>query len=551
MSLNDIFKLIGGLGLFIYGINVMSDGLQKAAGNRLKRIFELLTNNILLGVLVGALVTAIVQSSSASTVMVVGFVNAGLMTLKQATGVIMGANIGTTVTAFIVALKLTEVAPVFVGIGVALIIFTKKKSVRQLGEILTGFGVLFIGMDFMSSALKPLRGIPEFAALMKSFSVNPILGVLAGFAVTVILQSSSASVAVLQSLALAGAIEMDAALPILFGQNIGTCVTAMISSVGASVTAKRAAVVHLLFNVIGTTMFLIIIYVGGGIFTNYTQGTTNPFVSAILRLDPGDVVQQIANTHIIFNVTTTLILLPFAGLLVKASTKLIKSKEEPMEAGVKYIDDRLLETPAIAVNNAVKEAIRMGRIAQQNYGVAMEAFFKADERLVEDVYRREEIVNQLEKDITSFLVKLSSRHLTDEQAQITTGLFHTINDIERIGDHSDNLAELAQYSIENKLKFSETAIKELEGMVEIVNGALDNCLTALDKGDFSLARVALSQEDEVDRIEKELRTNHIGRLNNQLCVPGSGVVFLDIISNLERIADHCSNIALYVLDREK
>jgi phosphate:Na+ symporter len=405
-------------------------------------------------------------------------------------------------------------------------------------------------MGLMSNAMKPLKDVPEFGAILETFSVNPILGVLAGFAVTVILQSSSASVAVLQGLAIAGAIEMESALPILFGQNIGTCVTAMLSSIGASVAAKRAAVVHLLFNLIGTSLFLIIIYGGGWILTGGEPGAANPFISFILGM--ADTVEgQIADVHIIFNITNTLLLLPFANYLVIIAKKIIKDKDESFEAGVKYIDERLLETPYIAVDNTMKEVVRMGRIAQKNCILAIDSIQKSDEKMVEEVFRIEQVINQLNRDITDYLVKLSAKKLTEGQNKTVTGLYHVINDIERIGDHADNLAELAQYKIENKLKFSDLAKGELENIKSIISDILEKALTALENEDFDSARAALELEDQIDDIEKELRINHILRLSNNLCVPASGVIFLDIISNLERVGDHCSNISLSVLDSEK
>jgi phosphate:Na+ symporter len=534
MTVEMIFELLGGLGLFIYGMNVMGGGLQKAAGDRLKRLLEILTTNRIMGVLVGALITVLIQSSSATTVMVVGFVNAGLMSLMQATGVIMGANIGTTVTAQLVAFKLTDIAPVVVAVGVALLLFGPKKKYRQLGEILTGFGILFIGMHLMSSSMKPLRDLEAFRDLMATFGRNRFLGILAGFAVTAVIQSSSASIGLLQALAVNNLVTLNVALPILFGQNIGTCVTALLSSIGTNITARRAAIIHLIFNIIGTAIFI---------------GITGPVVK-IVQYFGGDTVRQIANAHTFFNVTNTLILLPFASLLVMASRKLIPGEEEK-DSVLKYLDHRILETPSIAVVQTVKEVARMGRTAQETLRYATEGFMKEDERLLNLCLQKEKVVNAMERELTQFLVDLANSGLSSVENDLVTGLFHTINDIERIGDHAENIAELGQYRIDNNLVFSDAAQKELQSMTDYVCSMVKDVITALENKDFNLARDIRNREDEVDRMERELREGHIGRLNNHQCVPSSGIVFLDVISNLERIADHCSNIALAILDRVK
>jgi len=534
MTIDIVFEFMGGLAMFIYGMNVMGAGLQKAAGDRLKRLLEILTSNRLMGVLVGAVITAIIQSSSATTVMVVGFVNAGLMSLMQAAGVIMGANIGTTVTAQLVAFKLTDIAPVVVAVGVALLLFGSKRKHRQLGEILTGFGILFIGMHLMSSSMKPLRELETFANIMASFGRNRFLGVLAGFGITAIIQSSSASIGILQALAANNLVTLNIALPILFGQNIGTCVTALISSIGTNLNARRTAVIHAIFNVIGTGIFIWI---------------TGPVVK-IVGYFGGDTMRQIANAHTLFNITNTLLLLPFASLLVIASKRIVPGQEED-ETGFKYLDRRILETPSIAVVQTVKEVVRMGRISQETLKDALDGFIQKDEKLLNSSLEKEKKVNQLNRELTQFLVDLSNTRLSSRQNDIVTGFFHTISDIERIGDHAENIVELGQNIIDNHLTFSEMGTKELQDIADYVYSMVDDVITALGKTDFVLAKDVRRKEDEVDRIERELRLRHIGRLNKHQCVPSSGIIFLDVISNLERIADHCSNIALAVLDREK
>ncbi len=534
MTTKMVFELLGGLGLFIYGMNTMGAGLQKAAGDRLKRLLEILTTNRLLGLVFGAVITSLIQSSSATTVMVVGFVNAGLMNLMQATGVIMGANIGTTVTSQLVAFKLTDIAPVVVAVGVGLLIFGTRKKYRQLGEILTGFGVLFIGMQFMSDSMVPLRESETFAVIMTTFGRNRLLGIMAGFVVTAIIQSSSASIGLLQAVAANELITLDTALPILLGMNIGTCVTALLSSIGTGISARRAAMIHFIIKVVGMMLFI---------------GITVP-LSRIVGYLGGDTVRQIANAHTLYNIANTAILFPFASLLVVISKKLVPGQQEE-EGVLKYLDNRILETPSIAVLQAVKEVARMGEVARESLRYAVDGFVKEDERLLNHCFQKEKMVNALEKEITQFLVLLSNSSLSSDENDLITGLFHTVNDIERIGDHSENIAELGQSKIDGGLVFSEIGIRDLTSMSDYVYSMVGDVIIALESKDFRLARDVRDREDGVDRMERELREGHIGRLNNYQCVPSSGVIFLDVISNLERIGDHCSNIALSILDRVK
>lgn len=530
------FGLIGGLGLFLYGMNVMSTGLQKAAGDKLKSIIGMLTNNRFMGVAVGAIVTMIIQSSSATTVMVVGFVNAGMMKLTQAVGVIMGANIGTTITAQIITFKIEKYAPIIVGISVAIWLFTENRKLKQFAEAFIGFGILFIGMKYMGDSLRPLREYEAFRELLISFGENEILGILAGFVITVAVQSSSASTGILLALAMEGLVPINAGLPILFGINIGTTTTAILSSIGANRTAKRAAAVHFCFNFFGTIIFMVLL--------------KNPVYRIITHLDPGDVARQIANAHTIFNISNTLIQLPFAGLLVYLSKKLIPGEEDQVK-GLKYIDDRILETPAIALGSAIKETLHMGNVAKESLETAMDALFSRTQKKIDETFRLEKIVNELERELAAYLVKLSNTSISTRNRETVDGLFNTINDIERVGDHADNIGELAQYILDNNLHFSEVAIEELRMMHELVMRGYTDALTAMKNLDSSLAMKVIEIEGKVDHIEKTLRANHISRLNNQQCVPSSGVIFLDIISNMERISDHSSNIAMAVLDEIK
>ncbi|MFD3158195.1 Na/Pi cotransporter family protein [Haloimpatiens sp. FM7330] len=536
MALEISIGILGGLGLFLYGMNLMGNGLQKAAGTKLKRIIELLTTNRFMGVLVGTVVTAIIQSSSATTVMVVGFVNAGIMKLAQAVGVIMGANIGTTITAQLVSFKLSSIAPIAVAIGMIIYLFSKNEKAKQSAEILIGFGILFIGMDFMKHAVKPLREIQAFKDILVSFGSNPILGILMGFGLTVIVQSSSASMGILLALASEGLIPLSSALPILYGENIGTCTTALLSSIGASKNGKRAAIIHLSFNIIGTLLFALILNI--------------PIRHLVVSLNPTDVTRQIANAHTFFNIANVIIQFPFAMLLVKIATTIIpKTDDENIDdQSSKYLDNRILETPSIAVVNTVRECLRMGNMAKKSFENSMEGFFNKSKKNAHKTFEYEKKINNLEKTITEYLINLSNKSISVENRKVIDGLFNTINDIERVGDHADNIAELAISALEKNLPFSESSKKDLEEIYSETLNAYKCSLEAMKTGDKSLALKVIDMEEKVDKMEKYCRKNHIKRLNENGCNAESGMIFLDIISNLERIADHASNIANAVID---
>jgi len=535
MALKIIFGVIGGLGLFLYGMNLMGAGLQKAAGDRLRKIIELLTSNKYMGALVGLFVTAIIQSSSATTVMVVGFVNAGIMNLTQAVGVIMGANIGTTVTAQLVSFSLTDLAPVAVGIGMIFYLFSNNEKTKQVAEIMIGFGILFIGMEFLKDAVKPLRDYPGFTDMIVRFSNNPLLGILIGFGLTVIIQSSSASMGILLALASEGLVPLSAALPILYGDNIGTCITAMLSSIGASKNAKRAAIMHLSFNVIGTLLFIFIF--------------TKPITYFVTMLDPSNVTRQIANAHTFFNIINVVIQLPFAMMLVKIANTVIPEKEGEVEFKItKYIDSRILETPSIALANTVRECLHMGNVAKKSFEASMNGFFNRNISEVKNTFIIEKEINELEKALVDYLVKLSNRELGDENRELVDGLFSTVNDMERVGDHAENIAELAVEVLEKNLVFSNEAIGDLESIYKKTMHAYEASLEAMKTANKDIAMTVISMEEQVDVMERSFRMNHIYRLNKGLCNPEAGVIFLDMISNLERIADHASNIAKAVLD---
>lgn len=529
-----IISLIGGLGLFLYGMKLMGDGLENASGEKLKSFFEKITSSPIKGILTGTIVTAIIQSSSATTVMVVGFVNAGIMTLYQAAGVIIGANIGTTITAQLVAFKLTALAPIFVGIGAAIVLFAEGKKRREVGNIILGFGILFMGMAFMSSAMSPLKKSAEFQSIMAIVGNNWVLGILVGLGMTAVVQSSSATTGILIALAQAGAIQMNVAVPVLFGNNIGTCVTALLSSIGTNRTAKKAAFVHLLFNIIGTLIFIPFM----GVLT-----------SIVANMSPGDIPRQIANAHTIFNITNTIVIAPFIKYLVMAVNKMIPGDDEVEKMGPIYLDDRLMETPVIAVGQTVKEVIRMANKAKKNLKLSMEAFNNNDNKLVNKVYENEKLINLLEDEITLFLVKLSNSDLSETQKNIVTSMFHVVNDIERVGDHAENIADLASEKIVKNIHFSGEANKELTHIFNYTENALTISIESFENNDIRKAESIVQIEERIDNLEKELRKSHIKRLNNGLCNAHSGAIFLDVISNFERIGDHATNIAESVINR--
>ena len=528
--------IMGGLGLFLYGMNLMGDGLQKSAGSKLKRIIELLTSNVIMGVLVGMVVTMVIQSSSATTVMVVGFVNAGIMSLTQAIGVIMGANIGTTITAQLVSLDVDFLAPVALGIGIVIYMFSNKPKHKNIAEILIGFGILFTGMDFMKEAVKPLAGYQGFTDMLLSFGHHPILGVLMGFAITAIVQSSSASMGMLIALASQGLIPITAALPILYGENIGTCVTSLISSIGASRNARRAAIMHLTFNVLGSMIFMFIL--------------SKPIVAIVTAIDPTDAARQIANAHTLFNILNVIVLLPFNKLIVKLALKLVpetKSEQDDDDKVVKYIDDRMIETPSIALANIIKETLRMGEKSKESLNAAMDGIVDKSKEKIELSFKREKLINELQKSILNYLLKLSKASLNEDSRETVDALFNTVNDIERIGDHAENIAELAKDIVDLEISFSDVGIGELKDMYNKVVSTYTYALEAMRTSNVELACKVIKMEEQVDMMEKSCRANHMNRLNSSLCSIESGVIYLDIISNLERVSDHAVNIAQQVI----
>lgn len=538
--------------MFLFGMHSMSNGIQKSTGQKMQELLRILTNNRILGVLMGALITAIIQSSGATTVMVVGFVNAGIMTLSQAVGVIMGANIGTCITAWIVslgqlgdsfkALSPSLYAPLLVGIGAFLIMFSKKEKKQIIGEILVGLGLLFIGLDFMSDAATSYIDLPIFTQAFVLFGSNPILGILIGLVVTGLMQSSSASVGVLQTLSSTGVVTATAAIYISLGSNIGSCFTAILSSIGSPRNAKRAAVIHLSFNVIGTIIFGTALFIATLI---------NPVLTTIGIDSVG-----ISIFHTAFNVVCTVLLLPFSERLVDLSGLIVRGKEDTVDVQdeetvvLRHLDRRIMESPSFAVENAILEVVHMGHVTSENMQRAFDCVLSYDPEKVAKVYETEKTINKMEKILTEYLVKISNLTLNEEQHAVINNLFYSVSDIERVGDHTENIAELMDPKDGKEISFSEEAIGELRSIMEMVANSFNYSIKAREDMSLSDANKVAKYEDQVDSMEEELRERHIERLSKQLCEPTNGVVYLDIISNLERISDHAYNLAGYVMSEQ-
>jgi phosphate:Na+ symporter len=530
-SIVIVVGLFGGLGLFLLGMQLMAEGLQKAAGERMRRILELFTSRTSTAVATGALVTALLQSSSTTTVMIVGFVNSGLMTLSQAVGTIMGANIGTTITAQIVSFDIYSLALPLIGVGALLYYFVKKRLHRHVGLSLLGFGLLLLGLSTMSGSVDPLRDYPPFLQLLITLGERPLLGILAGTLFTVVVQSSSATTGLVIAFSWQGVISLPAGLALIVGANLGTCITVILASFGASVTARRAALSHVLFNLFG--VFLFIIFRG-------------PFVN-LVALTGVSVARQIANAHTLFNVITTVILIPFLTRFVQLVTVLVPGEDLVIEQKPLYLENRVVATPA-ALIGAQREAVRMGELAVTMVEQAVTAFLESNTELLEQIEQREEAVNALEKEITAYLAKANQFPMGESQARFLTNLMHIVNDIERMGDHAINIAELAQIRERDKLELSPGASEDLVNMFEVVLQISRDSLDALLHRNAAKATELIAQDDIVDDLEKRYRSNHIERLNQGLCLPEIGVLFLDVVSNLERVADHANNIAEAVAD---
>ncbi|PFF22407.1 sodium:phosphate symporter [Bacillus anthracis] len=534
-----IFQFIGGLGIFLFGIKYMGDGLQQAAGDRLRDILDRFTTNPLMGVLAGMLVTVLIQSSSGTTALTVGLVSAGFMTLRQAIGVIMGANIGTTVTAFIIGIKIGEYALPIMAVGAILLFFFKNKKVHSFGQVIFGFGMLFFGLELMSTGMKPLRSLESFQELMISMSDNPILGIVVGTVFTLIVQSSSATIGILQELFGQGAIDLQASLPVLFGDNIGTTITAVLAAIGTSIAARRAALVHVIFNIVGTIIFTILLVP----FTSLIQ-----YFQTSLNLNPE---MTIAFAHGTFNVTNTIIQFPFIAVLAWIVTKIIRGEDSSINFKPQHLNPIFIEqSPAIALTEAQKEIIRMAEFSLDGLKEANQFLNTQDKKHADMATQLEGAINNLDKKITEYLVLLSEKPLSPTDSEKHSVLAGVVGDIERVGDHVENLVELVDFQISNRVSLSDEALAELNEMLELTISTLQDAVEALTNFDTELAQTVIAKERKIDHMERVLRKRHVLRLNERSCSGDASIIFVDMVSNLERIGDHAVNIADGVLGEQ-
>ncbi len=537
MSSTMIISMLGGLGLFLYGMKLMGEGIEKVAGSKMKTILEWCTKNRLIGVIVGTIFTAIIQSSSAATVMVVSFVNSGLMNLMQAVGVIMGANIGTTVTAQIVAFDLDSIAPIFVITGVVMIMFFKNETVNKVGEVLFGFGALFLGMSLMKNSM---AGIKDSVAVMKMIGSlkNPLVAILVGLVITTILQSSSASVGILVTMAGSGLVELPMCFYVILGCNIGACTSAVLVGLTGKKDAKRAALIHLMFNIIGSIIMLLILLPFGG------------YVEHWINAISADPKRAVANTHTIFKVFQVIILFPFAGWIVKLTQWLVPGEDEQKEKyELKYISLDSAVSPAIAMIEVTNEIKRMGEIANYNLERSMEALMKGSKDIINEVFEREHEVDFLSRKITDFLVKINQMLPVSETKNIA-GYYHVVSDIERIGDHAENIAEFAQTKLNESIEFSKVGAEELQHMFDVMNKEVKLALEAFTERNEEHLKEIMDLENEVDDLEKQLQRNHVRRMAKNECSP-KAAIFSDLISNFERVSDHATNIAFATFREEE
>jgi len=522
--------MISGLGLFLFGIQIMASGMQKVAGDRLRRILEVLTGKPIIGVLTGILVTVMVQSSSTTTVMVVGFVNAGLMNLSQAVSAIMGANIGTTITAQIISFKLEGLAYPFIGIGGLLNFFGRRRLYRYLGQTILGFGLLFLGMLTMSKAVYPLRENTYFLNLLVSAGKHPLIGVLISAVFTALIQSSSAATGIIIALALQNLLTIQAAIPLILGTNVGTCITALLASMGASLSARKAAFSHILFNLFGVLLALIFL---------------KPFTELIAE-SAHTIARQTANAHTLFNVLNTIVLFPFFKYFIRFINWIVPGEDKSLEIGPKYLDKRMLKTPAAAISSCQQELLRMANIARDMVRESIETFCRLNSKKIPHILQMEDLLDALEKEINLYLQELSQHSLTRQQTTIVSGIMSAANDLERIGDHARNIANCSELVMDDKLQVTETAKQEVYSLYEHVDEMMEKAIKAMTEEDIKLAREVISMDDTVDEMERILRKRHIDRVNRKECIPTAGVIYLDVLSNLERIADHATNLAQIV-----
>ena len=543
--LQAIPTVLGGLAIFIFGMNFMGEGLQKSAGEKMRRILQILTINPFVGILVGALVTTVLQSSSATTVMVIGFVSAGLMSLRQAIGVIMGANIGTTITAWLVSIKISEFAFPIAFVGFILLFFISNQKVKHIGQVIFGFGLLFIGLNVMSDAMKPLAKSTEIMQLMLAVADKPLLGVGIGTGVTAIVQSSSAAIAVVQKLATSMTpeglplISLTAAIPIVLGSNIGTTMTAQLASIGASRSAKRTAMVHTIFNVGGSILFLFLLKPSAELVRLMMGGEP-----AAAHMD-----MAIADFHTMFNVACTLLFLPFVKVLEKTVCWLLKGSESEGESPLAHIDDKVLHTPAIAMDLAVSELVHMGKITRDLIETSKKCLLTRDPAVHAEAFKLEDTTDTLKNEIIAYLSRiLSMGALTDKQSVRLTGLMHMAHDIERIGDNGRNIAKISEHMVKDRVIMSDSAMVELSDAFDDILSIFDETIQAYEMEDMDAARIVIEREDDIDDLEARLRARHIERLNSGACKPDTAIAFVELIHYIERMSDSCKNIAESVLD---
>lgn len=541
MSFGTILTMAGGLGLFLFGMELMSDSIEKVAGARLRRILEIFTTNRFMGMIVGIIFTGIIQSSSACTVMVVSFVNSGLMNLYQAAGVILGANIGTTITSQLVSFNLSKIAPLILLVGVVVMMFTKKEKVRKVAEVVVGFGILFVGLSTMSQAMANMKNEPQVVNLLMSLK-NPFLATLMGFALTAIIQSSSVTVSIVLLLANQDLLPLPITLYIILGCNIGACATAMLASMTGKKDAKRAALIHLLFNIIGTVIIYIALFVAGD------------QIVELIKAISADNGRFVANAHTLIKIAQVIMLFPFTGWLVKMTYLIVPGEDQKVgyreSYQLKYIGDKVVFNPATAVVEVIKELERMASLAEENLNRAMNALITLDEEDIEEVYEVEKNINFLNHAITDYLVKINQTTLPIEDLNSLGALFHVVNDIERIGDHAENVADAARQRKEEGVSISKEAQKELGDMLEMVNKIIRYAVEMFAKSDESHMQEIVTLEDQVDEKERELQKKHVERLTKGECSPEAGMIFSDIVSGLERVADHATNIAFAITTEE-
>ena len=539
MSINwqeIIFHFLGGLGLFLYSIKTMGDGLQQAAGDRLRYYIDKYTSNPFLGVLVGIVVTALIQSSTGVTVITVGLVSASLLTLRQAIGIIMGANIGTTVTSFIIGFKLGEYALPLIFLGTMFLFFTKNRTVNNIGRILFGVGGIFYALNLISAGMSPLKDLPQFKEYMVTLGQNPILGVVAGAVITVLIQASSATIGILQGLYAGGFLDLKGSLPVLFGDNIGTTLTVIIAAAGANISAKRVAATHVTFNVLGTILCLILL----GPFTSMIE-----YFQALLHLSPE---MTIAFSHGAFNVSNTIVQFPFIGALAYFVTKLIPGEDEVVKYEPLYLDEQLIQqAPSIALGNAKKELLHLGNYAVKAFDLSYDYIINSNEKVAEKGHKTEEAINTIDEKLTRYLITLSSEALSQKESEVLTNILDSSRDLERIGDHAEALINLNDYLQRKNVQFSNSALEELEDIYRQTSEFVKDALESVENNDLEMAESLIKRHEAINKMERVLRKTHIKRLNNGECSTQAGVNFIDIISHYTRVSDHAMNLAEKVL----